>query len=184
MARHERVSRRTWLANLMLLMGAAGLAPFKARSTTEGKVSKAVAHYQDHPKGMQMCGMCKYFQGRGMDGGMMGGGMMGHGMMGHGMSRGMMTGECQPVEGKISMMAGANCTRREAREASSAVRPAVRGEYVAVRDSAFDRSLPSLVEWRITLPLIRPANSARAGGAGRAGLLPRARRLLHRGWPR
>ena len=40
-----------------------------------------------------------------MGSGMMGGGgMMGNGMMGHGMSHGMMTGECQVVEGQISMM--------------------------------------------------------------------------------
>ena len=104
MARHERVSRRTWLMNLMLLVAGAGMAPPRAGSATEGKISKAVAHYQDHPKGMQMCGMCKYFQGHGMGSGTMGGGMMGHGMMGHGMSPSMMTGECQVVEGPISMM--------------------------------------------------------------------------------
>lgn len=106
MARHDRISRRTWLTNLMLLMAAAGIAPPRAISATEGKVSKSVAHYQDHPKGTQMCGMCKYFQGHGMMGsGMMGGGgMMGNGMMGHGMGHGMMTGECQVVEGQISMM--------------------------------------------------------------------------------
>ncbi|MGH6679804.1 MAG: hypothetical protein ACREDL_12950 [Bradyrhizobium sp.] len=104
MAGHEKVSRRTWLKNLMLLTAAAGLAPPRARST-EGKVSKSVAHYRDHPNGMQMCGMCKYFRGHGMMGrGMMGGGMMGHGMMGHGMGHGMMTAECQIVEGQISMM--------------------------------------------------------------------------------
>lgn len=95
MAGHEKVSRRTWLKNLMLLTAAAGMAPPRARSATEGKVSKSVAHYRDHPNGMQMCGMCKYFQGHGM---------MGRGMMGGGMGHGMMTAECQIVEGQISMM--------------------------------------------------------------------------------
>ena len=80
------------------------------------KVSKSAVHYRDYPKQMQMCGMCKFFVGRGMMGGgmmgcgIMGGdpmdapvlkaGMMGEGMMGHG----MMSGECQVVEGRISRM--------------------------------------------------------------------------------
>lgn len=84
----------------MLLMAGAGFAPPKAASAAEGKVSKSVAHYQDHPKAMQMCGMCKYFEGHGM----MGSGMMGNGMMGRGMGHSMMTAECQVVEGRVSMM--------------------------------------------------------------------------------
>src|SRR3974390_2100818 len=68
-------------------------------------------HYRDYPNHMQMCGMCKFFEGDGMMGdgmmgdgmmgdGMMGGGMMGGGMMGHG----MMAGECEIVKGRISHM--------------------------------------------------------------------------------
>ncbi len=96
----ERISRRRWLTNLMLLMAAAGTRTKRA-SATEEKVSKSVAHYQDFPKGGQMCGMCKYYVGGGtMGGGMMRDGMMGRGMMGYG----MMTGQCQAVEGSISMM--------------------------------------------------------------------------------
>ncbi len=105
----ERISRRTWLTNLMVLMAAVGMR-LKRASATEGKVSKSVAHYQDFPKGGQMCGMCKYFVGGRMMGGrMMGDGMMGDGMMGRGMmGQGMMKGECQVVEGSISMMGWCN----------------------------------------------------------------------------
>jgi hypothetical protein len=100
MTRDEKmISRRVWLANLTLLM-AAGI-PLKSAFSAEGKASKSVVHYQDYPKGNQMCGMCKYFAGHGMTGdGMMGRGMMGDGMMG----RGMMAGKCQVVEGPISPM--------------------------------------------------------------------------------
>ncbi len=93
-------SRRALLTKLMLLIASASVITPKARSAAEGKVSKSVAHYQDNPKGGQTCGMCKYFQGHGM----MNSEMMGNGMMGHGMGHGMTTGECQVVEGQISMM--------------------------------------------------------------------------------
>src|SRR6516165_5475167 len=71
----------------------APLAP--STSSAQGKASKLVVHYRDYPKREQMCGMCKFFEGRGMMGGGMGGGMMG---------RGMMSGDCEVVEGRISPM--------------------------------------------------------------------------------
>ncbi|MGE5268828.1 MAG: hypothetical protein ACM3JG_04050 [Thiohalocapsa sp.] len=48
------LSRREWLARLAMLIGLAVLAAAAA-----GRVSKAVAKYQDYPKDGQMCGMCK-----------------------------------------------------------------------------------------------------------------------------
>jgi hypothetical protein len=112
MATDRKISRRTWLTKLALLTAAAGVPPILASAKpTEEKASKSVVHYRDYPKHMQMCGMCKFFEGGGMmGGGMMGGGMMGHGMMGGGMmgggmmGHGMMAGECQVVEGGISAM--------------------------------------------------------------------------------
>jgi hypothetical protein len=97
-----KISRRAWLTKVTLLMAAAGVSPkLASASPTEEKASKSVVHYQDYPRQMQMCGMCKFFDGGGMMGhGMMGGGMMGGGMMGHG----MMAGECQVVKGRISRM--------------------------------------------------------------------------------
>lgn len=100
MAGCDRGSRRALLTKLVLLIASATVIPRGARSATEGKVSKSVARYQDNPKGGHMCGMCRYFQGHGM----MGRGMMDNRMMGGGMGHGMMTGECQVVEGQISMM--------------------------------------------------------------------------------
>ena len=96
----NRISRRTWLTKFLLLTAAAGVSPELA-SANPTKASKAVVHYQDYPKRMQMCGMCKFFEGGGMMGnGMMEGGMMGGRMMGGG----MMAGECEVVEGRISPM--------------------------------------------------------------------------------
>src|SRR6266536_775878 len=98
----KKISRRTWLTKVALLTAAAGVPPILASaSLTEEKASKLLVHYRDEPKRMEMCGMCKFFEG----GGMMGGGMMGHGMMGGGMmGHGMMAGECQVVKGRISAM--------------------------------------------------------------------------------
>jgi hypothetical protein len=97
------ISRRKWLMKSALFTATAGAPPLlTSASSTEGKTSKSVVHYQDHPKQMQMCGMCKFFiSGGGSEGGMMGGGMMDGGMMGQGM---MAAGACQAVEGRISPM--------------------------------------------------------------------------------
>jgi len=103
----RKISRRKWLTSAAVLTATAGgasLVPYS--SSAEGKVSKSTAQYQDYPKAMQMCGMCKYFiTASGRRGGMMGSGMMGGGMMGRGMGPGMMAaGTCQVVERRISPM--------------------------------------------------------------------------------
>ncbi len=86
----KKISRRTWLTKVTLLMAAAGVTPkLASASPAEEKVSKSAVHYRDDP---QMRGMCKFFEG----GGMMGGGMMGHGMM--------MAGQCRVVKGQINHM--------------------------------------------------------------------------------
>ncbi len=117
MSKEREISRRHWLSTAVMFTataGASSLMPYS--SSAEGKISKAAAKYQDYPRRMQMCGMCKYFisangrrggmMGGGMmGGGMMGGGMMGGGMMGGGMGPGMMrAGTCDVVEGRISPM--------------------------------------------------------------------------------
>jgi len=102
-----KISRRTWLTKVALFMAATGISPkLASASPTEEKASKSSVHYRDYPNHMQMCGMCKFFEGGGMmGGGMMGGSMMGGGMMGHGMmGHGMMAGECEIVKGRISHM--------------------------------------------------------------------------------
>jgi len=113
MSTDEKLSRRTWLRKTVLFTAAIGAPSLlgSPASSSQGKASKSVVHYRDYPKGMQMCGMCKLFEGSGMmsDGmmgrGMMAGGMMAGGMMGGGMmGRGMMAGECEVVEGRISPM--------------------------------------------------------------------------------
>jgi hypothetical protein len=89
----SELSRRAWLTGLALF----SIAPMVASTPAEAKISKAAAHYRDHPKGMQMCHMCKYYiagGGRGSGGMCMGGSMMG--MMG--------AGACQLVQGRISPM--------------------------------------------------------------------------------
>ena len=97
MPKDRKVSRRLWLTQAAFITAAAGMPPLApSTSSAQGKASKSVVHYRDYPKEMQMCGMCKFFEG----GGMMGGGMMGGGMMGGG----MMAGECEVVEGRISRM--------------------------------------------------------------------------------
>ncbi len=91
----KKISRRTWLTKVTLLMAAVGVTPKLASAgPTEEKASKSAVHYRDDP---QMCGMCKFFEG----GGMMGDGMMGGGMMGHAM---MMAGQCRVVKGQVSHM--------------------------------------------------------------------------------
>src|SRR6516162_1653092 len=98
MSTDEKLSRRTWLRKTVLFTAAIGAPSLlgSPASSSQGKASKSVVRYRDYPKGMQMCGMCKLFEGSGM----MRDGMMGRGMMG----RGMMAGECEVVEGHISPM--------------------------------------------------------------------------------
>jgi hypothetical protein len=82
---------------MALLSAGAGMPLILAPSTAEAKASKAAVHYQDHPNGMRMCHMCKFYiasGGKRSGMGCMGGSMMG--MMG--------AGACQLVEGRISPM--------------------------------------------------------------------------------
>jgi hypothetical protein len=98
------ISRRECITRVSMV---AGLVGFAARAAgTAAKVTKAGAHYQDHPNAMQMCGMCKFYipPGGRAGSGMMGG-QAGHGMMGGQMGPGMMgAGTCELVEGRVSPM--------------------------------------------------------------------------------
>jgi hypothetical protein len=98
----RKISRRNWLTNVAIFTATAGASSLlPCSSPAAGKISKSAAQYQDYPRPMQMCGMCKYFiSANGRRGGMMGGGMMGGGM-GPGM---MAAGTCEVVEGRISPM--------------------------------------------------------------------------------
>jgi hypothetical protein len=70
MPKDTRVSRRLWLTQAALITAAAGMPPLApSTSSAQGKASKLVVHYRDYPKREQMCGMCKFFEGRGMMGG-------------------------------------------------------------------------------------------------------------------
>lgn len=96
MPTHRKISRRTWLKGVALFSVAAGMPLMLASAAAEAKASKSATHYRDHPNGMQMCHMCKFYTSTGgarSEMGCMGGSM---GMMG--------TGACQVVEGKISPM--------------------------------------------------------------------------------
>ena len=82
MPKDRIVSRRLWLTQAAIITAAAGMPPLvSSASSAQGKAGKSVVHYRDYPKGRQMCGMCKFFEGRGM-----------------------MSGECEVVEGRISPM--------------------------------------------------------------------------------
>ena len=96
MPTYPKISRRNWLKGMALFSAAAGIPLVLASTVAQAKATKAAVHYQDHPNGMRMCQMCKFFisagGGRsGMMGCPMGGGMMG-------------AGACQLVEGRISPM--------------------------------------------------------------------------------
>jgi len=98
MSTQRKVSRRTWLKGLAMFSAAAATSLVVPSTSAEAKANKASVHYRDHPKGMQMCHICRYYVsggGRRSGGGMcMSGSMMG--MMG--------AGACQVVEGRISPM--------------------------------------------------------------------------------
>ncbi len=101
MDKTQPISRRVWLKKATLLSTALVVAPLLSLSTasaeTQKKTTQASVHYQDHPKGMKMCGMCKYFIPHG--------GTAGRGMMGMMGRTGMMAGgRCQLVQGRISPM--------------------------------------------------------------------------------
>jgi hypothetical protein len=87
----SEISRRAWLKGLALF----SVSPVILASTlAEAKVGKVAVHYVDHPHGMKMCHMCKYYIAGGGRGA--GGMCMGMGMMG--------AGACQLVQGSISPM--------------------------------------------------------------------------------
>lgn len=89
--------RRAWLKMVARATGAAVALPFIGRVAwaAPAKVTKAIAHYQNHPDGPKMCGRCHYF--------VPAGGVAGHGMGGVAMGPAMMrAGRCQVVQGSIS----------------------------------------------------------------------------------
>jgi hypothetical protein len=107
MSTHRQISRRTWLKGMAVFSAAAGMPLMLASTAAEAKASKATVHYQDHPNGMRMCHICKFYISAGgrhsgmIGGGVMGGCMIGGRMMGGGM---MGAGACEVVEGRISPM--------------------------------------------------------------------------------
>ncbi len=93
----SRLSRRAWLKTTIMAISGAAALPLLGRAAEAAppKVSKAVAHYQDHPVGRKMCGTCRYF--------IPAGGVTGRGMMGGAMGPGMMrAGHCRVVQGQVS----------------------------------------------------------------------------------
>ena len=62
---------------MAVFSAAAGMPLMLASTAAEAKASKAAVHYQDYPKGMRMCHMCKFYiaaGGRRSGMGCMGGG--------------------------------------------------------------------------------------------------------------
>jgi len=92
MSTERKISRRNWLKGVAVFSAAAGAPLMLASIHAEAKVIKAAVHYRDHPNGMQMCHMCKYY----IASGGRSAGMSCMGMMG--------TGACQVVQGRISPM--------------------------------------------------------------------------------
>ena len=96
MSTYENISRRALLEGLAIISAVAGVSLMLTPTIAEAKATKGAVHYRDHPKGMQMCHMCKFYTSTGgarSEMGCMGGSM---GMMG--------TGACQVVAGRISPM--------------------------------------------------------------------------------
>ena len=109
------LSRRQCLRGSMLV----ALTRQAGAEETPTKITQAAAQYQDHPRNMQMCGMCKfYIPPGGQAGGRMGQGQMGPGMMGRqGMGPGMMSpGTCELVAGASARWDGAFFTGRSIAE--------------------------------------------------------------------
>ncbi len=107
MDNNEKITRRFCLIKAALFTAAAGTSSslLPSSSSAQTKASKSAVQYQDHPKGMQMCGMCRFFiSANGRRGGMMGGGMMGNGMGGGMMRDGMGRGHLPSCGGGISPM--------------------------------------------------------------------------------
>lgn len=56
------IRRRTFLWGTSLSAAVATLAGFARRAAAQTKATKAVALYQDHPKGQQRCDICVNFR--------------------------------------------------------------------------------------------------------------------------
>ena len=92
----KRVSRRQFLRHA--LATAVIALPVAAIAKPPPKASKASVRYQDHPKGREMCGRCRFFlPAVGHSNGMMMQGMKANGTMA--------IGHCTRVVGRISPMA-------------------------------------------------------------------------------
>ncbi len=97
MSTPSKVSRRNWIKAVATAVSGIAALPLLGRTAraAPAKVTKAIAHYQDHPDGPKMCGRCRFF--------IPPGGEAGHGMMGGAMGPGMMhEGLCQVVQGHVS----------------------------------------------------------------------------------
>lgn len=91
-----QASRRLFLRRAFAAVGLA-LPAWVLAKTTHGKLSKAAVHYQTHPKGHEMCGMCRFFiAATGHSNGLMMGGMKANGTMA--------PGHCQKVAGRVTPM--------------------------------------------------------------------------------
>lgn len=92
----KQASRRLFLRRAFATIGLAWPALALAK-TAPAKLSKATVHYQTHPKGHEMCGMCGFFvPAEGHANGLMMGGMKANGTMA--------LGHCQKVAGRITPM--------------------------------------------------------------------------------
>ena len=93
----SKLSRRNWLKSIAAAATGIAALPFLGGTAqaAPAQVTKAIAHYQDHPSDGKMCSMCKHF--------IPAGGKPGHGMMGGAMGPRMMReGLCQVVQGPVS----------------------------------------------------------------------------------
>jgi hypothetical protein len=92
------ISRRAWIKKAFVTASAVAVVPFlgeaTAQAATPAKVTKAIAHYQNHPNSGKMCCVCKYSIPMG--------GTAGHGMMGATGPGMMKEGTCQVVQGHVS----------------------------------------------------------------------------------
>ncbi len=90
------LSRRLFLRSTLVTIGLALPAMALAKAVHQ-KLSKASVHYQTHPNGHKMCGMCRFFvPAVGHSNGLMMGGMKANGTMA--------PGHCLKVTGPITPM--------------------------------------------------------------------------------
>lgn len=90
------LSRRLFLRRTLVAIGL-GVPALALAKTANRKLSKRAVHYQTHPKGRKMCGMCRFFMPAvGHSNGLMMGGMKANGTMA--------SGHCLKVAGRITPM--------------------------------------------------------------------------------